>query len=68
MIPEGKKRLAVTLDEGIYDKVALYAKSLGVTKSQLVSVWVGQQILVLDKSMGIIDKYGATLIEKEKKK
>jgi hypothetical protein len=58
MVNEGKKRLVVTLTEDMIGKLDLYAELMGVTKSQLVSVWVGQQLLALETGMNVIRDIG----------
>ena len=48
MVKEGKKRVQITLTEDMYDRLDTYAKKMGVTKSMLCTMCVGQYVMTLD--------------------
>lgn len=59
-------RVQVNLSDEMVDKVDFYAKSIGVSRSALCSLLVGQGIMGFDKSFELIDKMGFDLIAAEK--
>lgn len=54
-------RVQVNVDDEMVKKVDLYAKKMGVTRSALCSVFIGQGIMGYDKSFEILDRYGRSL-------
>lgn len=48
MVKEGKKRVQITLTEDMFNRLDTYAKKMGVTKSMLCTMWVGQYVMTLD--------------------
>lgn len=59
-------RVQVNLSDEMVEKVDVYAKKMGVSRSALCSMLVGQGIMSYDKSMDIIsvlgDKLGDSLL------
>lgn len=59
-------RVQVNLSDEMVDKVDGYAKKMGVSRSALCSILVGQGIMNYDKSMDILtligDKVGDSLL------
>lgn len=54
-------RVQVNVDDEMVKKIDLYAKKMGVTRSALCSVFIGQGIMGYDKSFEILDRYGQSL-------
>lgn len=59
-------RCQVNLSDEMVEKVDMYAKKMGVSRSALCSMLVGQGIMSYDKSMDILsvlgDKLGDSLL------
>lgn len=59
-------RVQVNLSDEMVERVDLYAKKMGVSRSALCSMLVGQGIMGYDKSMDVIsligDKLGDSLL------
>lgn len=59
-------RVQVNISDEMVSKVDLYAKKMGVSRSALCSILVGQGIMGYDKSMDLIsilgDKLGDSLL------
>lgn len=59
-------RCQVNLSDEMVERVDLYAKKMGVSRSALCSMLVGQGIMAYDKSMDVIsvigDKLGDSLL------
>ena len=59
-------RCQVNLSDEMVEKVDMYAKKMGVSRSSLCSMLVGQGIMSYDKSMDILsvlgDKLGDSLL------
>lgn len=51
-------RVQVNLSEEMVDRVDGYAKKMGVSRSALCSILVGQGIMSYDKSMDILSVFG----------
>lgn len=66
MIGPDKTRIMITLSKELEQKVSSYADAMGLTKGQFIVSIVGQHILTLDKSMGLIDKLGADILQATK--
>jgi metal-responsive CopG/Arc/MetJ family transcriptional regulator len=59
-------RLQVNVADDMVDRVDFYAKKMGVSRSALCSVAIGQYVLGMDKSMDILtaisDKVGDNML------
>lgn len=59
-------RVQVNLSDEMVDKVDSYARKMGVSRSSLCSMFVGQGIMGYDKSMDLLtligDKVGDSLL------
>lgn len=62
-------RVQVNLSDEMVSKVDFYARKMGVSRSALCSILVGQGIMTYDKSMDILDvlgdKLGDTLLSEK---
>lgn len=54
-------RLQVTVAPEMYEKLTDYANRMGVTRSSLAAVWLGDAILNHDKAYAIIEDLGNRL-------
>ena len=65
-------RVQVSLSDEMVERVDFYAKKMGVSRSALCSMLVGQGIMGYDKSMDVIsiigDKLGDSLLAKNGEK
>lgn len=63
-------RVQVSLSDEMVERVDFYAKKMGVSRSALCSMLVGQGIMGYDKSMDVIsiigDKLGDSLLAEKK--
>lgn len=62
-------KIQVFISDELVSKVDSYAKKMGVSRSSLCAIFIGQSIMAYDKSYGIIDDLSNTLsnhfLEKE---
>lgn len=56
-------RIQVNLSDEMVNKVDAYAKQMGVSRSALCTVFVGQGIMNYDNAKDILSNIGATLSE-----
>lgn len=63
MISDGKTRINVTLSDEILSRIETYAKAMGINRSALCCYMIGQQIMAMDKALGIADAVSSKLQE-----
>lgn len=51
MVAEGKKRVQISLTDDMYNRLDAYARKMGVTKSMLCALCVGQYVMTLDTAI-----------------
>lgn len=56
-------RVQVNLSDEMVDRVDVYAKKMGVSRSALCSIFVGQGIMSYDRSMDMLANLGEKLGE-----
>lgn len=61
-------RVQVNLSDEMVKKVDSYASRLGVSRSALCSVMIGNGVLSYDKAMDVIDSVGDALKNSEREK
>lgn len=54
-------RVQVNLSDGMVERVDSYAKLMGVSRSALCSMLIGQGVMNFEKSMDIIGSFGDKL-------
>ena len=54
-------RVQVNLSDEMVEKVEMYSKKMGVSRSALCSLLIGQGIMGFDKSNDILEKLGKEL-------
>lgn len=61
-------RVQVNVSDELVSKIDKYAKTMGVSRSALCSVWIGQYVMSLDRGFeaasSVLDKYGSELMQK----
>lgn len=55
-------RVQVNVDDEMVKKIDAYAKKMGVTRSALCSVFIGQGIMGYEKSFEVLDRVGEKLV------
>ena len=55
-------RVQVNVDDEMVKKIDAYAKRMGVTRSALCSVFIGQGIMGYEKSFEVLDRVGDKLV------
>ena len=69
-------KVQVTMNDNIVKRIDEYANMLGISRSSLCAVWIGQGLMSYDKSFKLIDNVQGDLLamfreeiskEKEKK-
>ena len=58
-------KVQVNISDEMVKKIDGYAEKMGVSRSALCSVWIGQAVMGYEKSFEVLDKYGEKLIEDE---
>lgn len=56
-------KIQVNASEELVERVDLYAKKMGVSRSSLCCMFIGQGIMGFDKSMEIADKLGGSMVD-----
>lgn len=56
-------RVQVNVSDELVERIDKYAKTMGVSRSALCSVWIGTHVMSLDKSMDILDEMGVKLTD-----
>lgn len=51
-------RVQVNISDELVKKIDDYAKMMGVSRSALCSVWIGQSVMSYDKSLMMIEQMG----------
>lgn len=51
MVAEGKKRIQISVTDDMYNRLDNYAKRMGVSKSMLCALCVGQYVMTLDTAI-----------------
>lgn len=52
-------KVQVNLNEDIVKKIDQYAKSIGVSRSAVCALWIGQAVLGVDKAAEILQNVGS---------
>ena len=61
----GYMRIQVNVNDEMVKKLDAYAEKMGVSRSALCSVFIGQAVMGYEKSFEVLDKYGEKLIGDE---
>lgn len=51
-------KVQVNLNDDIVKKIDQYAKSIGVSRSAVCAIWIGQAVLGVDKATEILQNVG----------
>lgn len=60
-------RLNINVSDELLVRIDKYADSLGVSRSALCTMLIGQGVMNYEKSMQIIDQFGLSLVDSELK-
>lgn len=63
MLSDGKTRINVTLSDEVIARLDAYSKAMGLNRSALCCYMIGQQVMVLDKTLGIADAVSKSLVK-----
>ena len=58
-------RIQVNVSDEMVTKIDAYAKMLGVSRSALCSMWIGQSAIAYDKGMELTEKYANEFMVKD---
>lgn len=61
-LSEDKMRIQVICSNELVERLDKYAQMMGVTRSALACMFIGQGIMGFDKAMNVVDKLGDGLL------
>ena len=56
-------RVQINLSDEMVDRVDMYAKVMGMSRSGLCAYFIGQSVMGLDKANSTIENFGKSVVE-----
>lgn len=66
-VGKDKERIYVTVSADMAKRIDYYCEKMGLTRSAYCAYVIGQQVMSMDKALGVVDQMGLALADSLKK-
>lgn len=66
-IGKDRTRVVITVSTGMANRIDMYSEKMGVSRSALCGMIIGQGIMGYDKSFDVLEKMGSSISEGSRK-